>query len=285
MPKTVIPVRFIPDQGTGYLQDTGLEIAANSRFNLPPDLTEANASTILASIGAQPLSALGSLPPCGSSVGSKLRRLRFLRSNGGSMSVPVSSRADLIGAATVIKGIIDGTSGAEVVCIKLEGEEFPDLADDLGMAYDGSTVTSHVSVGESKQFRYSGQVAYQFDGVLAGEATVFQSISSITNNENAPATQVASAWANCVGPFENALPCRGKGRRNPRKHRRFDLTFAVAGAVAGDGLQTETIELPVVSSAASDILSCGAAAAALQGAYCIGYRGESYDSFDKLLAS
>ena len=41
MPRTVIPIRFKPDEGTGYLKDNGIEIAANSKFILPPDLSEA----------------------------------------------------------------------------------------------------------------------------------------------------------------------------------------------------------------------------------------------------
>jgi hypothetical protein len=29
MPKTIVPVRFVPDAGTGYLMDIGTDIAAN----------------------------------------------------------------------------------------------------------------------------------------------------------------------------------------------------------------------------------------------------------------
>ena len=280
-----IPVRFIPDEGTAYLLDIGTEITANSKFKLPPDIGEPQAATILSVIGAQPLSALGDkLPPCPDSGKSKLRRLRFFRSNGGSMSVPVSSRADLLGAATVIKGIINGAGGAEVVCIKLEGEEFPDLADELGMEYDGSGATSHISYGSSKQLRYSGQISYEFDGGGLDSSTVFHNINSITNIENAPANQIAPVWDTCVGPFENVLACRGQGKRKLRKHRRFDLTIAVVSGDADGSLETETIELPVKSAASADILACGQAAVGLKGVYCAGYRGESYERFDKLLA-
>lgn len=283
MPRNVIPVRFNPDNGSGYLMDIGVEIAANSRFILPPDVDEAQVATILANIGAQPISAGTQAIPCPDTVNADLRRLRFFRTNGGSMSVPVSSRADLIGAAGVIKGILDG-AGSEVVCIKLEGEYFPNLADELGMNYQGTIATSHVPVAGGKQFFNAGQIAYTSDG----GGVVFQPIKSITDNENAPATQIATAWSDCVGNFENALACRGQGRRNPRKHRRFELTFAIgtAGANPGDPPtieNDETIELPVKSNVAADILSCGQAAAALTGAYCIGYTGESYDRFHKLL--
>ncbi|NJO96430.1 MAG: hypothetical protein HC775_06900 [Hyellaceae cyanobacterium CSU_1_1] len=96
MPKTVVPVRFIADQGTGYLMDMGTEISANGRFVLPPDVPETEISTILTNIGAQPLSALGDLVPCNDAQTGELRKLVFLRANGGSMSVPVYSRADLL---------------------------------------------------------------------------------------------------------------------------------------------------------------------------------------------
>ncbi|MEM7762095.1 MAG: hypothetical protein AAF298_28860 [Cyanobacteria bacterium P01_A01_bin.40] len=283
MPRNVIPVRFKPDNGSGYLMDIGTEIAANSRFVLPPDVTEAQAATILANIGAEPLSANTDPIPCPDTVNADLRKLQFLRSSGGSMSVPVSNRANLEAAALVILGILNG-AGDDVVCIKLMGEFFPDLADELGLNYQNTVATSHVSTGESKQFYNSGQIAYASD---VG-STVFQPVKSITDNEDAPATQIATAWAGCVGDFENTLACRGKGRKNPRKHRRFELTFAVgtAGANPGDPPNitgTETIELPVKSSLAADILSCGQAAAALPGAYCINYTGESYDRFHKIL--
>ncbi len=286
MTRIVVPIRFKPDEGTGYLKDNGIEIAANSKFYLPPDLDLAQASTILANIGAQPLSALGDPTPCPDNTGADLRRLRFIRANGGSMSVAVSSRADLLNAATVITGVLNA-AGSEVQCIELIGEYFPDVADELGMNYTGDVAVSHVSIGESKQFYYTGQIAYNTDGGTGTNATVFHPIKSITNLENAPATQISTAWSGCVGDFENALACRGKGRRNPRKHRRYELTFAtkIDPASTTEPIETETIELPVKSGIAADILSCGQSAAALAGAYCISYRGESYSRFHKLLAS
>ncbi len=283
MPRTVIPVRFVPDSSTGYTQDIGTEIAANSRFVLPPDVDQAQVATILTNIGAQPLSAGTQSIPCPDTVNADLRRLRFFRTSGGSMSVPVNSRANLINAAGVIQGILNA-AGDDVVCIKLEGEYFPDFADELGMNYQNTVATSHVSTGSSKQFYNTGQVAYSIDG----GGVVFHPIKSITDNENAPATQIATAWTGCVGDFQTVLPCRGKGRKNPLEHRRYTLTFAVgtAGANPGDPPNisgSETIELPVISDVAADILSCGQAAAALTGAYCIEYRGESNDRFHKLL--
>ncbi len=281
MPRTVVPARFVPDDGTGYLQDIGTEIAVNSRFILPPDVPTTEISTILTNIGAQPQSALGDPIPCTDVVGGRLRKLVFIRSNGGSMSVPVNTRANLLNAATVIRGVLNA-NGSEVVCIKLLGEIFPDLADDLGMNYSGDFATTHSPTGNAKQFYYAGNIQYQSDG----SGDVFQPVKAITNNEDAPSSQLQAAWSGCVGAFTNTLACRGKGRRNPRKHRRYLLTFATKADPLDttEDAGTETAELPVANSAAADILSCGQAAAALNGAYCIGYFGESYSRYHKLLS-
>ena len=284
MPRNVVPVSFVPDDGTGYLMDIGSEIAANGRFVLPPDIPQTEISTILANIGAQPLSAVGDSIPCSDSIGATLRKLLFIRSNGGSMSVPVSSRADLLNAATVIRGLLN-SNGPEVVCIKLLGEVFLDLADELGMNYGGDFATSHVPNPGDKQYYHSGNIQYQTDANTGTISEVFQPVKAITDLENAPSTQLTAAWTGCVGAFEEALACRGKGRRNPRKHRRYTLTFATKADPASttEAAKTETAELPVKSAAAADILSCGQAAAALNGAYCIGYQGESYARYHKLL--
>lgn len=283
MPKKVQPVRFVPDQGTGYLTDRGAEIAANSRFILPPDIAEANIDAILTAIGANNLANTGDPVPCTDSVTGDLRRLEFIRTDKSSMSVPVSSRTDLVSAATTIQGILNST--VEVVCIKLIGEYFPFLNDELNLNYAGTFATSHVPATGTKQFYYTGTIQYSTDATDGIESLVAQNIKSITNNENAPATQLGTAWAACVGDLDDVLPCRGVGRRNPRKHRRYELTFLTKAdpANATEAAATETIEVPVKSSAANDIQQCGSVLAGLDGAYCIGYRGESYSRFHKVI--
>lgn len=283
MPKKVQPVRFVPDQGTGYLTDRGAEIAANSRFILPPDIAESNVNAILTAIGANNLANTGDPVPCSDSVTGTLRRLEFIRTDKSSMSVPVSSRANLNAAASTIQGILNST--VEVVCIKLNGEYFPFLNDELGLNYADTFAVSHVPVTGTKQYFYSGTVQYSTDANSGVQSLVAQNIKSISNNENAPATQIASAWAGCVGDLSNVLPCRGVGRRNPRAHRRYEMTFLTKAdpSNGAEAAQSETIEVPVISAAANDINQCGTVLAGLTGAYCIGYRGESYSRFHKVL--
>ena len=287
MPKTVVRAQFLNDDGTGYLMDIGTSINVSGQFILPPDIPETEISTILTNIGANPPSDIKPNPPCSDRVGADLRRLQFIRANGNTMTVPVSSRADLLNAATVITGVLNSAE-SEVVCIKLLGEYFPDLADELGLTYGGTFATSHVPTTGGKQFYYSGNIEYETDATtgIAGSDTVFQPIKSISDLEDAPSTKLSTVWADCVGDFSLALACRGKGRRNPRKHRRYELTFATKTDLASEteAAQTETAQLPVKSASQDDILVCGQSAAGLTGAYCIGYRGESYDRYHRLLA-
>jgi hypothetical protein len=281
MPKTVIPVRFVPGNGTGYLTDIGTDIGAKGRFILPPDVSAAQVSTILSAIGAEPLSSTTGELPCPDTTNAQLRKLEFIRENGGSMSVPVSSRVDLIGAATVIRGVLN-SAGSDVACIKLHGEEFPNLADELGLAYNNTFATSHVPVGGGKQFIHAGTISYETDATSGtlGTDTVFQPVKSLTDVDGSAASLFGTAWSTCVGAFLDTLPCRGKGRRNPRKHRRFILTVRVGNTTTN---ATEFAEIPVKDAEAAQILTCGQAAAALSGVYCIGYMGESYSRFHKLL--
>ena len=286
MPRTVVKAQFLNDDGTGYLQDIGTSINVSEKFILPPDVASTEITTILSNIGANVPSAIKDNPPCVDNPGRRLRRLEFIRANGNTMSVPVGSRVDLLNAATVIRGILNA-AGSEVVCIKLMGEYFPNLADELSLTYAGDFATSHVPQTGGKQFHHSGNISYETDATtgILGSDTVFQPIKSISDLEGSPSTQLTAVWNGCVGDFVDALACRGKGKRNPRKHRRFILTFATKTdpADTAESAQTETAELPVKDAEAASILTCGQNAAALAGAYCIGYQGESYARYHKLL--
>jgi hypothetical protein len=280
MPKTVVSVKFNPSNGTGYLRDINDEIFTSGRFILPPDIPSTNIAAIVTAVGGE-LSDVNA--PCPDNLGGELRRLVFIRASGNSMSVPVSSRADLISAATTIRGIL-ATTGNAVVCIKLMGEYFPILNDELGVNYQGTFAQTHKPPGTApKQYYYSGAISYEADGTNPSGGTVFVPVKSISNNETLPATKFGTVWATCVGNFVNILSCGGAGR--VREHRRFLLTTQTKldPAQALEAPQSEVNELPCKDYAGADILACGQAAAALAGVYCIGYRGESYARFHKLL--
>lgn len=287
MPKRSIPYYFLA--GTNpYFPDwqatpaTGL--TAKRVFNAPPDLTEGNIDAIITAAGA----TRGSLEdPCPETGYTAIRRLQFVRKSGNTMTIGINSSNNLVSAANTISGILNTGGGAnpEVVCIRLLGEEWANLNDEFNLAFDGTPgVTHRANTADSKQWFYSGTVEYQADYTNPIGGTVFQPVKSISNNEDAPATQLGSTWSTCVGNFENVFSCpRGRSRSNPLGHRRYILTFLVPENETGldAGVTSEQIEMPVTDI--SGINACGQDLASLTGLYCIGYKGESYSRFHKVL--
>lgn len=284
MPKTVISVQYAV--GTNpYTTDFNSELSINSRFVLPPDLNQVNASEIVTAIGG---TFLTESVPCSDSGIGKPRKLIFIRKLGNTMSVPIPIRENMLDVAGAVKAILDGANADNpVVCIKLEGEEYGNLNDEFGVSYDGTTfATSHKSPASvGKQNFASGVISYQADANNPFGASVTHSIRSITESaDNTFAAQISAAAAGCIGAFLNIQNC-GNGRRNPRKHRRFILDFATKAdpADTAEDAQSERIELPVAGGGALDILACGNSAASLTALYCLGYKGESYSRVHKLL--
>jgi hypothetical protein len=281
MPKTIIPVQFAEgDGGENYEMDIGNLVAARGRFVLPPDISVAQAATILDLVGAKNLSGVVKNGFCSDSSNSKLRKLLFIRSDGSSISIPVAKRSILDSAATGIRQILN-TGDAKVTCIKLVGEYWRNLNNELAVNYTaGQVATSHVSNGTStKQNYYTGRIQYQSDAVVNSGDLVLLPIKSITDIKDAPATQISSVWGGCVGTLSQAKSCTSS---RDRDHRRFLLNFATK--IENNVItESESIELPHKNSDASSIKTCGQAAAQLTGLLCIGYRGESYGKYHKVL--
>ena len=227
--------------------------------------------------------------PCSDTGLGDLRKLQFIRESGNTMSVAVDNRTNILNTATTIKALLDGVNAGnnKVVCIKLEGEYFANLNDEFGVTYDGTTfATSHKAPSSaSKQNFVSGIIAYNSDAANPFGNTVTQPIRSITENAaNIFAAQLDTTPTSCIGDLLDIQSC-GNGRRNPRKHRRFLLTFATKAdpTDTAEGAQTETIELPVADHLATGIEACANEAAGLEGLYCLGYQGESYSRIHKLI--
>lgn len=280
MPKTVLSYRFPVGGGAGdpYTTDDGDELDATGRFVLPPDIDLLSAQAIINAIGAVPLvdNAI-----CSDSALGKLRKLIFYRESGNTMSVAFSDIGNALTVADTIRGLLN-TANNNVVCIKLEGEEFRNLNDRMQLNYTGTTAVSHKApVSAQKQNFLTGTINYTSDVTGAG----LRSIRSITEKStNEPAAQLGSEFTNCAGALQEIIGC-ANGRRNPLKHRRYILDFVTKldPTDTAENSQTESIEMPIASNTAADILTCGRNLAALDGAYCIGYKGESYSRIHRLL--
>ena len=280
MPKTVVSLQFALGTNS-YVSDAGIDYSVNARFVAPPDIDDIAIAAIASAVGG-----IRTTEPaiCSDSAAVKPRKLIFIRASGNTVSVPFDGRASVITIATNVRNILNASGGAnnEVVCIKLQGEEFTNLNDEMGLTYNGTTfATSHKAPTTAlKQNYVSGVFSYNADAVNPSGSSVIQGIRSITENSgNVFAAQLGTTPATCIGDLLTIQNC-GNGKRNPRKHRRYKLSFAVGNATTP---ATETIELPIASNLTADILTCGQDAAALTGAYCIGYQGESYSRLHRLL--
>ncbi len=284
MPKTIISYRFPVNPGAGpasgqsYTTDNGEVLNVTGRFVLPPDLDLSSAQSIVTAIGAE---IITENTICSDNVLGKLRKLIFYRASGNTMSVSFSSKDDALTVATAVKGVLDA-GNSEVVCIKLEGEEFRNLNDRMQLNYTGTTAISHKAPSSADKQNYlTGGINYTSD-VTGPELRLIRSITE--SSDNVPAAQIISAFTACAGTVQDSVGC-GNGRRNPMKHRRFIVDFVTKldPTDAAENSQTESIEVPTASSSEADILNCGRAIAALPGAYCIGYKGESHSRIHRLI--
>lgn len=285
MPKNVVSFQFVA--GTNpYISDLNQNLSISSRFVAPPDLDGIGIGVMVTAVGG----VITNEPAvCSDSALGTPRKLQFIRQSGNSFSIAVADVTSMIATANTIKGIIDPLNGGvnPVVCIKLIGESFGNLNDELGVSYDGTAFApSHKAPATAlKQNFASGVIAYEADAANPYGLSVTHSIRSITEKDtNEFAAQLGTAAASCIGDFLTIQSC-GNGRRNPRAHRRYILDFATKAdpSDTAESSQSERIEVPVSGGGALDILACGNALAALTGLYCIGYMGESYDRFHKLL--
>ena len=295
MPKNTVSVRFPEGTNTKYVTDWGDSIISSAVFNLPPDIDETGKNAILTAIGGV---ENADLPPC-PAINGTLRKLKFTRAKGNTVSVPVRTRQDLLTAATTIRGVLNAGGSADnpVVCIDLIGEEFPNINDEMSLSYAPNTFakTHKAPNNAPKQYMYYGNIQYQADSTNPAGGVIFQPVKTMTDTENSAPTQLDTEWLGCAGNFEIAVPCpRPVGRLNPLKHRRFIMTFLTKSQAVNDaanppanvenGYKAEKTEVPVQHQDASLIKTCGEQLAALTGAYCIGYMGEKYRLYHRLLA-
>ena len=271
----------INNQDRRYVADRGVLLATTGRFAIPPDITPDQAEQIATAAGANVNVDFDSVCPEGAF---KMRKLVFIRQSGNSLSVPIGNRQNLITARNAIRGILNSQANNQVVCIRLVGEEFDAMNDELGVAWDGQAVaTSSRPDNGSKQFVYSGSIRYRTDTAPGGNVVITTSVKVDTENEGNPPACLGNVWEECAGELVPArLNCGGTNR----EHRRYLLDFAVREGenqenVEGDNtpLSAQRKELPVSAWAASEILQCGQNAAELTGLFCISYRGESFARF------
>lgn len=281
----------------GYINDRALPLTGVSlvkNFVVPPDMNQAQATTLVQAMGAEIIS-FGNIDivagtrniPCSDSANFKPRRLRFIRANGNSVSLVLGNRQNVIAAATAGRAAMNAiTPTNPVVCIQLIGEEYGNIYDELAPAGTPAPVAgapSRAPAARAKGGRFSGlMTAYASDSpfgtiTLAKFAMNTDTFSAV-GVPAAPAI-IGTAGVTCLGTINQTNICPPNASRIPRH---YVVTFLVTGDVAGVNVPQIT-KVPTASNLAADIVTCGQGLAALASSACLGYVGESYSRVHTLL--
>lgn len=279
--------------GIQYASDRGVVYSnLNWRFNAPPDFTDAIITEILGVLGAS--RNTGSVI-CSDASGFSPRKLEFIRSgnvdgqtvtNSLSLAFPNREPDQLRAAAASIRDIINAVNpNVQVACIKLIGEEFPNLIEELRPLGTELVATTSSRGTGVKQQMFRGKMIYQSD-VFAGAEFVlpFKMATDVApvDGVSSPPTNVGGVVLTCLNEIVNTIGCGGGNRRNPRRY--FVDLLVIEPNSTGLASTSESKEIPVALFGDADILECGVALASLPAALCIGYQGESFDRFHRAIA-
>ena len=273
--------RFMFDTANPYVDDRGVSRLFAGRFAIPADMTTAQASAIAGLAGSAPIAANDNTKNICPDPGVKGRKLTFIRRDGNSLSLVMTPRNSLVADATLIRSAIDAVdAGNTVVCIKLDGEYFPDLFDELSPAVPVARVpgVSSRAVTGGKQNFYSGSMSYDSDAIY-GQAYPLSFKVATESTLLPPAAPILYAAELAAGSTvaQNNPPCPS---RNPRKARAY---IAQALVIQGAGSETQITKIPVATHLPADILAVGQLLANNPAVQCIAYRGEGNSRFHKLL--
>jgi len=269
--------KFISFTGTGYIPDwnpTAKDLSFQGRFNQPPNLSNANAATILATLGLvakTKTSEAVCIPPTSFTP----RKLKFSFASRGSISVPVMDRSQLIPLATTLKSNLKTYLGTDVVCIELIGEEWGRMDEELRPANVTPTPGADIRITTgSRNPIYTASMLYSSDG----NRKVAQSVRMNTDlaGGNQPFTRYATEIQVALG----TLLARGCGGGSNIDPRHYTVKFLTTNA---DNPVRQLI-IPVAAESASAIRSVGVGLATNTQTLCLAYNGESDSRFSRLIA-
>ena len=269
-----MPTDFISIRGDNYVADRSPPtetIPFRTRFNRPPSMLDATVTAILATLGVQQTTPGEKVPCLGSQV-FEPRRLKFTFENGGSISLPIATRGQLIPTAQAIINDLEADLGVDVVCVSLIGEEWKRLDQDLRPAGVTPTPGADVRpVAGTKNPIYSAAIQYSSD---SGRNFV-EKIKMNTNVAGAPFTPYAAPIAAALGDI---LP-RGCGSATAVDPRRYVVDILTTNATN----PVRKMIVPVADADADDILQAGVDLATNPQTLCLRYYGESDNRFSRFL--
>ncbi|MEG4371642.1 hypothetical protein QUB29_19490 [Microcoleus sp. B4b_D2] len=267
-----MPTNFVNIRGDNYVSDRGGDpIPYRTRFNRPPSMLPATVADILATLAVQE-TTLGEKVACLNAQTFEPRRLKFTFANGGSISLPVPTRDQIIPTALAIRNTLQTDLGINVVCVSLIGEEWKRLDQELRPA--GVTPTPGVDVRPvtgTKNPVYTAAISYESDS----GRTFVEKVRMNSNVVNAPFSPYSAEIGTAIG---TVLPrgCGSATSVDPRRYVVDVLTTNVANPV-------RKMIIPVADDDAADILQVGTDLATNPQTLCLRYYGESDNTFSRFL--
>lgn len=288
-----IKTNFLP--ANDYTDDFGNTYdKLNAVIRVPSDLTDAKITAILTAAKMETRTTTSSV--CGTATSFKKRYLKFTRTNGNSISIPIYARDQL---KTVGNAIIQAlnTNDFKVTCVELIGEYWKDVRDLLrdnpteGQHDQLPPIEPNSDLGKHKLI-YSGTMTeYKRDsGNTYGENDLVPFIMQ-TNAEGEPYTGLTTEINDCLGTVNTSgLSCGSKGKIVTPRHfipsiltRPYDAIIVppIPDPNGTDSLQTLTIASS--KHLAADIKACGTAIANVIAVQCLEYHGESNKKYHQVL--
>lgn len=270
-------------RGTGgapapYIDDRGTPRDLLARFSVPPGVTAATITTIIGETNALPRDPLTDKIVCPDS-GFSPRKLVFYSAEGGSISVPIGDRTNLLAAATVIQGALIG-DGFNVVCIKLEGEKFANLVDELRPAgFLGVLASANSSrpAAGGIQPHFFGKANYASDAIFGSPYVLPYKFASQAAQVFPTVFTGITALTLGITPLDGINSCPGS---DPRTSRRYVVQSLVTENAI---VRSQVTELPVFLHEDAAIQAAGVGIATIRSTQCLGYKGEDNSRFHRLL--
>lgn len=266
---------FVPFRLNGYVSDWDLLAKATpipGRFSRPPNMTDAVVASILAAIDAAPVTGTNK-PVCAPPAAFSPRKLKFSFVTGGSVSIPVATRANALSLATSLKTIL--TPVGAIACIALIGEKWDRVDEDLRPA--GTVLTAGLNVRAatgSKNAIYTASMLYNTD-------TGVQSVKSVRMNTDSVTTPALSfsGYRDAITVALGTLVpkgCGGVSNIDPRHYTATLLTTDIRNPI-------RKMIVPVASFGTTAIRAVGVQLATIAQTMCLAYEGESDSRFSRLV--
>lgn len=271
-------VRYVFDSTSEvYVSDRGQNFNWVGNVRVPEDLDRSVIESFVTAAGATP-NATESVA-CSDKGYIKPRYVEVIRRSKHTIRMPITVRSQLRPKLIGMVNVLDTASPSNpVVCVKLHGEFFANLYEDIVTAATTPTPIAPIEAppnsGKARVYYSAAMGQYQSDSTQTFATEIIQAFKMQTDTADAPPSSFAPA-AGCIGPLSLTF-CPTRARR---KGRHYIPTFLTTNT----NLPSQQLEIPVASASPTDINDCGEALANLAHVVCLGYQGESNDRVHQIL--